>query len=183
MSQRTWRREWSVVALCAAVGACGQHEAPDDELHPARASDAPQLVSAEEALSGAHIPTIDPATMNDAEVRKALGAQPFCAFSYVSDGNPVLALSAAQAGRASQAVVKLNGRLVALESLSDTPREAAFGAGNVTLSVSARSDAALGRGSEQQADLVLTVGEQLKVGYGGYFACAEAPPSAAIPQH
>ena len=153
---------------------CGESSAPDDDLTAIRAPEIVQIRPASEALAGAHVPTLDPATMNDAEIEKALGAGPHCEFRYTSEGNPVLAWEASR-NSAGKGVVKLNGHLVMLRSAAASG-EVVLAADQVRLSVSPDRedrDEALANEHQREATAVLEVGDKLKVGYRGYYGCTE----------
>lgn len=162
----------ALAALLAA--ACDNRPPPDDKVG-APPPHAARLVSADEALAGANVPTLDPATMDAAEVARVLGPGPRCEFRYVSGGKPVLAIAAAP-DAAAAAVVKLNGDLVALTA-SD-PRT--FGAGPVHLRLSDLPEAAdAGRDRPRPATLTFRAGQELQVGYGGYYVCPGTAGAAA----
>ena len=83
-------------AMMLALGllsGCSENEAPDDELHPVKGPEVPRILPATEALSGAHIATVDPATMHEAEIRKALEPGTRYDFRYTTRGKPVLAFT------------------------------------------------------------------------------------------
>ena len=159
------------IALTAAA-ACGS-EAPDDKIKPIRADAVPYLVSAEEALDTSEIATIDPHTMNDAEISKVLGPGPFCAFRYVSDGKPVLAWKRRPTGSNAAAVVKVNGVLVGLQNESDMGSNV-LTADTIRLTLSGNETRQSEPGDvvrPREAKLLLEISDQLRVGYGGYSVC------------
>lgn len=161
----------SLVAVLSA--ACSENEAPDDEITPARAAQIARIVPVREALAGAHIPTLDPAVMNEAEIEKALGTGPRCQFRYTSAGKPVLALRAAPDGEAGVGVVKLNGSLIVLPA-EPVDGRIVLGAEAVRLTLS--PDGGINAAAEehrQEADLVFEVGSSLRAGYRGYYECVE----------
>lgn len=168
-SQSAWR--WFAMAFALGVLAgCGDSDAPDDDLTAIHAPEVARIVPASEALAGAHIPTLDPASMNDAELGKALGAGPRCEFRYSSEGDTVLAWEAPTTG-AGQGVVKLNGHLVMLRPAS-TGGRLLLVAGEIRLAIAPdrdRDGAAIDRLAE--ADVVLEVGTNLRAGYRGYYKC------------
>lgn len=156
-----------LLLICAGCGS----EAPDDKINPLRAPEIPRMVSVQEALNTSEISTLDPATMNDAEITKVLGEGPFCAFRYVSDGKPVLAWKAVQGG-ATNGVVKLNGRLVSLQHVPGDSMQ--FVADPIRLSLAANPHSEPERANDprpESAKLVFEVDQELRVGYGGYSAC------------
>ncbi len=100
-------------ARCCLLGlaGCSDSDAPDD----ARAQRAPNadVKASAQALDGAHVPTLDPATLNDAEIRKMIGSAAQCLARHTRAGPPVLALAIQADRRPGDGVVKLNGSLVA----------------------------------------------------------------------
>lgn len=161
---------WAVLTLTG----CGQSEAPDDELQPVRATQTPRIASAHEALSGAHITALDPATMNNAEITKVIGDGPRCEFRYAMSGRPVLALSRS-VDQPRSGVVKLNGVLVELKPSSVY----SYGwqlsvAGPIRTNLEAPdlgNPTGLNRGKQTVMDLVFEIESELKVGYRGYYNC------------
>ncbi|WP_230531077.1 hypothetical protein [Microvirga roseola] len=115
LSRHGWRPLPLALAL-GALAACGESEAPDDIVNPPQVHGVARVLPASEVLSGAHIPTLDPAPMVDAEIQKVVGAGPRCDFHYTRAGRPVLAVGMQPDGTATGGVVKLNGSLVALAS-------------------------------------------------------------------
>lgn len=164
-------RTQRALAVAVAVAGCGS-DAADDELTPMRSADIPHVVSAQQAISTAYVPGIDPQTMNDAEVTKVLGEGAFCAFRYVSDGKPILAWKQPTKGEGT-AVVKLNGLLVELERQKGQGA-ARFTADEIVMSVtSTEAPAAKSANSSRptQATLTFEIRQKLRVGYGGYTVC------------
>lgn len=171
-----------IVAACACAlsGACSQNAAPDDATAPAPAI--VRMETAEQALQGAHVPALDPQTMNDAEIRKLIGAGPHCSFRYTSTGKPVAVVGSNPGGRPAAGGVKLNGVLVALNAdpgaASDIARGVVLVSGPVRLSIrpdpqssaSTKPDAGL-----VEAEMRFEVDQQLKVGYAGFLECRAAP--------
>lgn len=156
--------------LCA----CGERDLPDDETDPVRSPVVARVVSAAEALQGAYIPTLDPHTMNDAEISKALGRGPFCAFRYTSAGEPVLAIKPGNAQSQATGVVKLNGQLVTLQSQPNAD-SMMLTADNVHLRMTLADPRQGGEAQPERmraADLVFQIDQRLRVGYRGYYTCA-----------
>ena len=162
-------RSVPAIVAFAVLCACSEHDAPDDETEPLRSSTIAQITSVQEALQGAHIPTVDPQTMNEAEISKALGQRPYCSFRYTSAGKPVLAIDQAQ----TDGVVKLNGHLVALQNqASATPLS--MTAGDVSLQMTfpdASQDGGAQAAEMREADLQFVIDRRLRVGYRGYYSC------------
>lgn len=159
---------FAIVVVLAVLAGCGGNQAPDDNLAALHAPEIARIAPVSEALAGAHIPTLDPATMNDAEITKALGAGPLCEFRYTSDSRPVLAWKASP-NSAAAGVVKLNGHLVILESAST--RNLVLTAEPVRLTVNPDRE---GTGpAVEEANVLFEVGSTLNVGYRGYYKCGE----------
>jgi hypothetical protein len=179
-----------VVALGLLVAGCGGNEAPDDDLTAIQPPKIVRVVPAQEALAGANIPTLDPATMNDAEVRKVLGAGALCEFRYTMAGRPVLAMSTQPDGAPSAGLVKVNGSMV---TLSPAPVGGASGAADPLLLVADPIRMTIAPDVTEQADdrngmrrretnVVLEIGQDLRVGYRGYLDCMSEPPRKS-PRH
>jgi len=156
----------------AALAGCGA-EAPDDAVNPLLGKTSPKVVTLQEALSTSDIPTLDPHTMNDAEIGKVLGEGRFCAFRYTSEGKPVLAWKPPTVdGTPAAAVVKLNGVLVELQRNADAGGTR-FGADALKMTVTPEDAAEpdpSGSGP-REAKLLFEIEQQLRVGYGGYLVC------------
>jgi hypothetical protein len=160
------------VPIFALLGGCND-SAPDDETNPVRAEKISRIVPASEALSRAYLPKLDLTKMDDAEIRKALGAGPRCEFRYTSYGKPVLALrdSGGESGR--HAVIKLHDDLVLLQR-DGSGRPALMAEGiRVTLTGPRSRQPPPKAAGRQEADLVLEAGDSLKAGYRGYYSCVE----------
>lgn len=160
------------IVLGLLVG-CSDSDLPDDDIQAVHAPEIVRIVPAGEAIAGAHLPTLDPGTMNEAEIRKALGDGPRCEFGYMSTGRPVLAMKALPAGGAGDGVVKLNGHLVVL---APTPAGEALHLHadpiRLTLTPARGAEADEGDAREQQpADLILEIGSGLTAGYRGFYRC------------
>ena len=159
----------SLLLLTSAslLSGCGEREAADDIINPPRSEEAARVLSGEEAIAGADIPTLDPATMVDAEIAKVLGSPAQCTFRYTSAGKPILALKGTPGGTATTAVLKVNAHLVELQP--------AGGDGNLVLtsgpiSVTLSADDVQAE-EKVEADMVFAIGESLRVGYSGYYQC------------
>lgn len=160
-------------ALLLAVGlltACG---GPADETNAGSAPGIVRIVPGNEAVSGAHVPTLDPMTMADAEILKVLGPGPRCEFRYTSAGKPVLAARPSWTGDARDGVLKVNGHLVALHRTSAEGGGLVFADDEIRVTVrpedGERSDGA----GQQEAEVVFEVGDSLRAGYRGYYRCIE----------
>ena len=165
----------AAVAVLVALGvlaACGEDAAPDDVTEPVHSPEIARVLPAGEAIAGAHIPTLDPATMADAEIEKVLGPGPRCEFRYTSEARPVLAASAAAGGEAPAGVVKLNGHLVPLQRESaEAARSIVLGSDAVRLAVMPDGGAPAGDARQREANALFEIGNSLRVGYRGYYRC------------
>ncbi|WP_230532409.1 DUF6692 family protein [Microvirga roseola] len=173
-----------VAAFGLLVAGCSESEAPDDDLSSIRAPEITRIMPASEALTGAHIPSLDPAPMVDAAIQKALGAGPRCEFRYTTAGRPVLAAGMQPDGTPSGGIVKLNGSLV---PLGPVPVDIAAGPEGLLLLAAdpvrvavmpiiddeAEEREGLRR---QEATMIFEVGQELRVGYRGYLDCGSGPP-------
>ncbi|MDJ0391532.1 hypothetical protein QMO56_25855 [Roseomonas sp. E05] len=174
----------SLAALLGLLAGCDQNDAPDDAVQPPRAPEVARVVSADEAVANAVVATLDPATMNDAEIRQAVGAESHCAFRYTRSGRPVLAVRVQPDGPPLGGMLKLNGHLVSLEAPpADGPAGAAdrflLAAGPLRMTIMPdRAEGAGGPGAaaHREADMLFEIGESLRVGYRGYLDCASDPP-------
>lgn len=179
-----------LAVFLALLAGCNENEAPDDAVRHPRASEVARITSVEGALANAEVAKLDPAAMDDAEIRQVIGAGPRCLFLYTSSGKPVLALGAKANGPPLGGVVKLNGNLLALKAV---PAEAAGGtterlrvtAGPIRIAVTPDP----GEGAEEgdgvrrrEANMVFEVAESLRVGYHGYLRCASDPPIGSPPR-
>ena len=151
-----------------ALAACDAAPPPDDTLDPARAEAVPRIVDAEAAVASVHVPTVDPAVMNMAEVDQALGDAPYCVFRYTSEGGPVFATAFEADGTPIRGVVKLGGDLVLLEAAAgETAAAYRLEAGSIRIEIMPLAD------EDRRATATFAIGEAMHAGYGGYHACAE----------
>lgn len=172
-------------AVCVGVlgllfnAGCSESRAPDATTSPPGESSAARVVPATAAISGAHVPTLDPVTLHAAEIRQALGTDPACVFRYTSSGRPVVAVTAPTNAAPMRGVIKLNGHLVILEASAEARTNAgtppfAFAAEPLRIEVRAPTNGqagAAGREGQQEANMVFEIGKELRVGYRGYLAC------------
>jgi hypothetical protein len=164
----------AALALALALGACDGSAAPDDMVEAERPHSAATILPPDQALSNVVLPELDPKTMNDAEIRLALGAGPVCIFRYTEAGAPVLAVARGPDARGT-AIVKLNGHLVRLDAAEAAPGWNRLQAGQVGLSLTPPLPE--GEAARREADLVFEVGDALRIGYHGFLDCAAAPPA------
>jgi hypothetical protein len=167
------RARLATLILPIVLSACSEDMRPGDQLNFVPTPIIPRVVSAHEALDGAYTPAIDPATMRDVEVARALGSTSFCSFRYMSAGNPVLAVAPQASVGSTDGVVKLNGSLVLLKR-EVNEHSLALAADPVhlylTFSDSQTRPASAGT-RPREAELVFEVGRRLRVGYSGYYNC------------
>lgn len=173
---------WLAAAGTGLLAGC-DNDAPDDDLAAIRAPEIARVVSAKDALSGSQIPKLDPAPMNDAEVRKGVGTGPVCMFRYTNSGHPVLVTSMRSEGPLRGGVVKLNGYLVELRPAdATTPPNGGFALVAEPVRLAVRPDREDRRPPDGVANMVFEVGQSLRVGYRGYLSCQSEPP-AKSPRH
>ena len=155
-----------------ALAACGG-PAPGEGMESEMAPEPmPEIVSADQALHTAAIPAIDPETMQEAEIDKVLPAGSRCGFSYTSSSRPVLS------GGTGTGVVKIHGRLVALQSDATTADALAgpitFQTEGMQLTVRPLEDKPRVRNGEsrQKAEMHFEIEDGLTVGYRGWYSCS-----------
>ncbi|MCD7060864.1 DUF6692 family protein [Pelagibacterium xiamenense] len=135
---------------------------------------ATNTVPASEALAGANIAQVDPAKLSDAELARHLGDGPRCAFRYTSESAPAFAHSSDPENAGTSGLVKLNGALVALEpSENREDSTLRFEDGAVRVTISAADQARGLDAGRNDATMIFEIGEDLRVGYGGYYACVD----------
>ncbi|HZM35656.1 MAG TPA: DUF6692 family protein [Burkholderiales bacterium] len=165
---------WRVLLLAGLLGACTEGEAPDDDLQAIHPPEIARIVPANEALAGVQVRKLDPATINDAEIGKALPAGPRCDFHYTSSGRPVLAVHMQPDGNAAGAIVKLNGHLVPLEATRADADQLEMRAEPVRIVIQPdpRELAKARPGIQRrEANMIFEVGKELRAGYRGYLDC------------
>lgn len=170
---QTGRLSLALVVALGLLAACENKDAPDDQTNPARAPAISRVLPANEAIAGAHIPSLDPMTMVDAEIRKVLGPAPRCEFRYTSEGNPVLAATAASTSDMPDGVVKVNGHLVELTRASAEAGVLALAAGSIRVTVTPEGGEPTGRAHRREVDVVFEIRDRLRAGYRGYYRCVE----------
>lgn len=179
---------WRLLLLCGLLAGCAENDAPDDDLKAIHPPEIARILGASEALAGAHVPTLDPGTMHDAEIAKPLGEGPRCDFRYTTAGAPVLAVRMEPSGAALSAIVKLNGQLVPLEPAPIEPGTASTDrllmiSEPVRIVVQPDPPApwkARPGVHRREANMILEVGKKLRAGYRGYLDCALEPPTQAL---
>lgn len=170
------RARLATVVLPIALTACSNDMRPGDQMNfVATPIIIPRVVSAHEALDGAHIPEIDPAMMTELEIARALGTTAFCSFRYVSAGTPVLAVAPQASDGSADGVVKLNGLLVLLEREANE-HSLALAAERVHLYMTfedSQTTTPPAGARPREAKLIFEIGRRLRVGYLGYYSCRD----------
>lgn len=120
--------------------------------------------SLSDALSRPLISQLDLSPISQDEAGQVLSSPATCAFNRSPEADPIL-----WGDENGPAAIKLNGTLIVLDAVDDPQAgTAVFGADGVTVTVQPLGDAADWR---QNADLVFTLDEGLRVGYRGFFSC------------
>jgi hypothetical protein len=158
--------------LLGLLTGCGENTAPDDETNALLGTSVARVEPASRAISGAHVPTLDPMTMADAEILKVLGPGPRCEFRYTSESPPVLALEPPTEGNPTDGVVKVNGHLVTLASTS-TDGLLVLYADPIRLTLTPDGDEPLGAAGRREANLIFEIDSELRAGYRGYYYCLQ----------
>ena len=155
-------------------------EGQDDPPPPALAGEPrAELAPPEEAIETTVIALLDPATMEEAEIGAVLPQAGGCRFLRTAASEPILAVAPAAEAERAQGVMKLNGKLVALEGGQEAAGTPAKGvrmrAGGIAMAVTplpgAEPEEAGGR-LRREADLVFSLERGLTVGYRGFWDCA-----------
>ncbi|MBY0333660.1 MAG: hypothetical protein K2X49_23625 [Acetobacteraceae bacterium] len=181
MAAPSWRAvtagALALLLVAGPLAGCDGSDAPDDDLRATNPPGIARILPAGQAIAGADVPTLDPRTMRDAEIRLAIGDGPLCAFHYARAGRPVLAVSAGPGGAAQgPAVVKLNGHLVILQPHTVTQEAApALRLAAEPLRITLAPTGPMGGEAWREANMMLEIGEALRVGYRGYVACRPEP--------
>ena len=134
------------------------------------AAPAAAVVTLDEALATADLPSLDPQFMSQTELSEGLASGARCTFTYTEGSPPVLALAAD-----GSALVKISGDLVRLKaepaSLASGPTASAPG---ITMEIRGAGEEALGdvEGARTRAALMMTLERGLTVGYVGTYGCA-----------
>ena len=174
------RREISeMLYLIEDLEAAESPPASEEGRNRSRGEEAlPEVVPAEEALGSPNLSTLDPTTMDEAEIAQVFPAGQQCGFSYTQAGSPILAVAFSGAGVPASGVVKIHGRLVEvragrvddMEALINGARFAANGMQLRLAPVS--SDFEEQNGSAvAAAELHFALEQGLEVGYRGWLTC------------
>lgn len=158
----------AAVAFAVPLAACGEGSFIPTGPQAERESEPAAIIEASAIVEQADVPTVDPSRLTAAEIAKALGGPAACLFRYTPDGAPVVAVDA------TRAVVKVNGDMVILDAASGTdPRSGAkASSGPVAAAIDVLGRAGWGVPDElPEANLRFVIGEELNVGYAGYYDC------------
>ena len=139
----------------------------------------PDVLPAAEAIRRAELATVDLAELDRAEIEKVLGPGPTCGFAYSLHAGPVAAATLpARGGGPARGVVKVNGRLVAMQAryASDAATGDALVLQDAGVSVGIRALERSGTSGivevgPAEAQAVLRIGNAMEVGYGGFLRC------------
>ena len=125
------------------------------------------VMTLDEALATADLPSLDPQFMTDDEIALGLSGGTTCRFTYTEGSRPVLALASDGA-----ALMKISGDLVQLQadpaSLARGPTAAAAG---VSMAVNGPTGDLLAGDGERDAVLTMSLDRGMTVGYSGFYDC------------
>jgi len=127
------------------------------------------VMTLDEALASADLPSLDPQFLSDADMAEGLSGPARCTFSYISGSPPVVAFA-----NDGTTLVKISGDLVRLET---TPAALATGptasAPGITMTIAGPGDEALSdpAGTQTEATLTLSLERGLRTGYIGTYGC------------
>jgi hypothetical protein len=164
---------WKLFMPFAALllTACGDPAPGEGVKKPLMSDPPPEIIGAREAVNSPDIPTIDPQTLDAAEIEKVLGAGPRCIFAYTAESPPVVALEVA-GDNAGQGVVKVHGRLVKLAAQRAKAGGFALSADGMSVSIEPAAAAGDAMPTElREADMLFELEQGLRVGYRGWYRC------------
>ena len=122
----------------------------------------PAIVSLDEALSTAERPALDPEFLSEDDLVQLFPEGPDCTFTYTETSPPALATG--DVDGETVGLMKISGDLVRLDGGADGR---SFGIGDLSVTLSGAG----GPDLEVEADMVLTLGDALRVGYRGHREC------------
>lgn len=164
---------WKMLTPLAALllTACGDPAPGEGVKQPLMSDPSPKIVGAREAVGTPDIPTIDPQTLDAAEIEKVLGAGPRCIFAYTAESPPVVALELTN-DKSGQGLVKVHGRLVKLAAQRAEVGGFALSADGMSVRIQAAAEAGDAMPTElAEADMVFELEQGLRVGYRGWYRC------------
>lgn len=160
---------------------CGDPAPGEGMEKPLAEKPMPEVVPGPVAVGTPDITTIDPAAMDQAEIRKVVPPGPRCSFAYTAASPPVLVGGVAARKASIAGVVKLHGRLVELtaqhaKTVDELGAGAIFTTQGITLTVKPdrEEDAEVGESQHRwPADLLFELDQGLHVGYRGWYTCTK----------
>lgn len=158
----------STVLVGLWVSGCTDNEAPGNDREAGLSSPEPpaELAPAGAAIEGVVTGLLQPQVFTDADLRNVPEVGDRCIFSFTRVGLPILVYG-------STAVLKLNGKAVALPAAGDGE----YAADGVTLTLRPLEDDP-GAGELFSSELVLRLpGADHELGYHGYSRCGEGAPA------
>lgn len=145
--------------------------APDDAIDPALGDEPAEFMTAEAALEGAEVAGLDPATLDDVQIKEGLAGTRRCVFRYTSEGDPVFALDPDADGEEA-GLLKVNGALIRMALASSSEEMLTYEAGDVGITLTSEQQAQGPDADQREATMIFEIGNELRVGYGGYYRCA-----------
>lgn len=130
-------------------------------------------MAAREAVRTANLATTDLESVTDAELQGMLGSGPVCRFAYAAGAAAVAAATAPGAG-AGRGVIKLHGRLVPMNVQYETSAGEGFELSSDDVTVVASPYEQSSGDDAREANAWLRVGDDLEVGYGGFYECTQS---------
>jgi hypothetical protein len=142
-----------------------------DDVQPAPRPPLPaEEAPASEAVRSADRAKTDLEPLTDAEVRRIVGSGSVCRFNYAPDDAPVAVATSPGAGT-GRGVIKLHGRLVAMTVRYPTTPTDGFELSSDEVTVLASPYEPATAGDTREGEARLQIGEELAVGYGGFYGC------------
>lgn len=165
----------SILPVTLIMAACDNPAPGEGMLRPLAEEPLPEVVPAAEALRSPDLTTLDPGTLDRAEIEKALPAGPQCSFKYTAESLPVLAAALPPGSSHPQGVVKLYGRLVQLtghlgQGREDLAEGATFTAEGMRLTIKPEGEA---NAKRRVANMQFKLDQGLLVGYRGWYGCTD----------
>lgn len=140
-------------------------------VQPTRKPASPaEVVPAREAVRTADVATTDLESITDAELQQAFGSGAICRFAYARGAAAVAAATAPGADRI-RGLIKLHGRLVPMNVQYPTSARQGFELSSDAVRVVAVPNEGTAGTGVREAEARLQVGDDLQVGYGGFFEC------------
>jgi hypothetical protein len=167
-------RKLLMLVATLLLAACGDPAPGEGMKKPPMSDPQPEIVSARKAVNTPDIPTIDPQTLDTAEIAKVLRGGPLCVFAHTAESPPVVALEATKENGAL-GVVKIHGRLVKLTVRRTESGAFALSADGMAVEIKPASNDDGARSAElHEADMHFELEQGLRVGYRGWYRCTDA---------